>query len=130
LCASVWEPMYNPTPEQADIDRQKAYDTGVPHGYVPPGDKYAGHATVRLLVRSELHTDEEYGGPFWIDVSVPVYAPSAHLSCFLHVSPCTVVCSGLATPCARFVKPTWKATRTAAQLVRWYSQRVGFSAAP
>ena len=26
------EPMYNPTPEQADADRQKAYETGVPHG--------------------------------------------------------------------------------------------------
>jgi len=66
---SMWEPMYNPTPEQAEIDRKKAYDTGVPHGYVPPGDKYAGHDTIRVLVRSELHTDEEYGGPFWVEVS-------------------------------------------------------------
>eukprot|EP00959_Pyramimonas_sp_CCMP1952_P230233 4813492-Pyramimonas_sp.AAC.3 len=95
--------MYNPTPEQAEKDRQRAYETGIPHGYVPPGDKYAGHATIRLKVKSELvqlpalsqsclsgsrnpctglvsivftcatqnvqHTDEEYGGPFWIDVS-------------------------------------------------------------
>ena len=78
--------MYNPTPEQADIDRQKAYDTGVPHGYVPPGDKYAGHATVRLLVRSELHTDEEYGGPFWIEVSVSC-APQVNTSIFMSPPP-------------------------------------------
>lgn len=24
--------MYNPTPEQAEADRQKAYDTNTPHG--------------------------------------------------------------------------------------------------
>ena len=46
--------MYNPTPEQAEIDRQKAYETGIPHGYVPPGDKYAGHETIRLKVKSDL----------------------------------------------------------------------------
>jgi len=27
--------------------------------------KYADSPTVRLLVVSELHKDEEYGGPFW-----------------------------------------------------------------
>ncbi len=26
------EPMYNPTPEQAEADRKKAYETGIPHG--------------------------------------------------------------------------------------------------
>jgi hypothetical protein len=75
--------MYNPTPEQAAADRQKAYETGVPHGafarrsrarrapsaaaergcarciprgagYVPPGDKYAGQEKIKLLVRSEM----------------------------------------------------------------------------
>lgn len=66
---SMWEPMYNPTPEQAKIDREKAFETGVPHGYVPKGDRYAGQPTIKLLVRSELHTDDEYGGPFHIEVS-------------------------------------------------------------
>ena len=27
--------MYNPTPEQAEVDRKKAYETGVPHGARP-----------------------------------------------------------------------------------------------
>jgi hypothetical protein len=79
-----------------------------PAGYVPNGDKYAGHETLKLLVRSEMvcvrerfvssggrseiqllhalranisevaetnasgktqHHDEEYGGPFYIQVS-------------------------------------------------------------
>ena len=31
FCSEV--EMYNPTPEQEKIDRQKAYETGVPHGY-------------------------------------------------------------------------------------------------
>ena len=92
------EPMYNPTPEQADADRLKAYQTGVPHGvcttlwsacscpppchptaphtrtpprlpaqgFVKPGNKYAGQATIKLLVRSELvrlqkHTESPPG---------------------------------------------------------------------
>lgn len=77
---SEWKPLYNPTPEQAEIDRKKAYETGVPHGYVPAGDKYAGQPTISLLVKSELHDETEYGvnvdengrhsgGPFRIDVS-------------------------------------------------------------
>ena len=53
-CVAVWEPMYNPTPEQAEKDRAKAYETGIPHGYVPPGDKYAGQETIRLQVKSDL----------------------------------------------------------------------------
>jgi len=24
--------MYNPTPQQAEIDRKKAYESGIPHG--------------------------------------------------------------------------------------------------
>ncbi|KAK9823441.1 hypothetical protein WJX72_002787 [[Myrmecia] bisecta] len=77
---SEWKPMYNPSPEQAEIDRKAAYEAGVPHGYVAPGDKYAGLPTISLLVVSDLHTEIEYGsqvskqgkhcgGPFRIHVS-------------------------------------------------------------
>lgn len=66
---SHWEPQYNPTPEQEEIDRKRAYETGIPHGYVPKGDKYAGLDKVKLKVRSLLHDDEEYGGPFYVHVS-------------------------------------------------------------
>jgi hypothetical protein len=72
--------MYHPTAEQADAARKRAYEAGVPHGYVAPGDKYSGLPTVRLAVESELHGAEEYGekvdaqgrhsgGPFFIEVS-------------------------------------------------------------
>lgn len=78
---SEWKPMYNPTPEQEEEDRQKAFDSGVPHGFVPPGNKYADMPTIRVMVRSDLHEDEEYGvheredgtfygGPFFMDVPV------------------------------------------------------------
>ena len=53
--------MYNPTAEQAEADRKRAYETGVPHGYVTQGDKYKGLPTITLTVVSELHTPEEYG---------------------------------------------------------------------
>ncbi|GAB4820460.1 hypothetical protein N2152v2_007506 [Parachlorella kessleri] len=77
---SEWKPMYHPTAEQAEIDRKKAYETGVPHGYVPPGDKYKDLPTITLTVTSDLHGDHEYGehvndqgdhhgGPFQISVS-------------------------------------------------------------
>lgn len=46
--------MYNPTAEQAEKDRQAAYEAGVPHGFVAPGDKHAGQATITLRVLSEL----------------------------------------------------------------------------
>lgn len=46
--------MYQPTAEQAEIDRKKAYEAGMPHGYVPPGDKYKGLPTLTLTVLSEL----------------------------------------------------------------------------
>lgn len=46
--------MYHPTAEQAESDRKKAYETGVPHGYVAAGDKYKGLPTIDLLVISEL----------------------------------------------------------------------------
>ena len=75
-----WRPLYQPTPEQEEADRRAAYESGVPHGYLPKGDKYRGTPTVRLQVRSELHSDAEYGatvdrdgkhsgGPFEIEVS-------------------------------------------------------------
>ena len=77
---SEWTPMYNPTNEQAEADRQRAYETKVPHGYVAQGDKYKGQPTISLPVMSELHTDAEYGttvgkdgqhsgGPFVLKVS-------------------------------------------------------------
>lgn len=77
---SEWKPMYQPTAEQAEADRKKAYETGVPHGYVASGDKYKGMPTIDITVVSELHTPEEYGatvddngrhsgGPFTITVS-------------------------------------------------------------
>merc|ERR1719335_189348 len=56
-----WRPLYQPTPEQEEADRRAAYESGVPHGYLPKGDKYRGTPTVRLQVRSELHSDAEYG---------------------------------------------------------------------
>lgn len=72
--------MYNPTNEQAEADRKAAYETGIPHGYVAPGDKYKGLPTISLPVVSELHSSDEYGenvdkngnhtgGPFVINVS-------------------------------------------------------------
>jgi len=75
-----WKPLYQPSKEQEDEDRKKAYETGVPHGYVPRGFRYEGMPTIKLTVQSELHTEKEYGskrdqngkhsgGPFTIDVS-------------------------------------------------------------
>ncbi|PRW18340.1 tetratricopeptide repeat-containing [Chlorella sorokiniana] len=72
--------MYHPTPEQAEADRKAAYEAGVPHGFVAPGDRHRGGPTITLRVVSELHTDDEYGeevgpdgqhrgGPFTITVS-------------------------------------------------------------
>lgn len=76
-----WKPRYAPSPEQEEIDRCQAYETGVPHGkhlchrnellvlsssdvrplmprvptgFVPRGDAYKGLPTIPLLVRSEL----------------------------------------------------------------------------
>jgi hypothetical protein len=46
--------MYHPTTEQADADRKRAYETGVPHGYVAPGDKYKDLPTITLTVVSDL----------------------------------------------------------------------------
>lgn len=77
---SDWKPLYQPSKEQEEIDRKNAYESGVPHGYVPRGFKYQGMPTIKLNVRSELHADDEYGanvdengahtgGPFSIDVS-------------------------------------------------------------
>ena len=54
IARAEWKPMYNPTAEQAEKDRQAAYEAGVPHGFVAPGDKHAGQATITLPVLSEL----------------------------------------------------------------------------
>eukprot|EP01023_Acetabularia_acetabulum_P037991 TRINITY_DN36299_c0_g1_i4.p2 TRINITY_DN36299_c0_g1~~TRINITY_DN36299_c0_g1_i4.p2 ORF type:complete len:134 (-),score=20.67 TRINITY_DN36299_c0_g1_i4:341-742(-) len=72
--------MYNPSPEQAEEDRRKAYEAGIPHGYVAAGDKYKGLPTIKLQVASLLHDEGEYGsivdaegkhsgGPFTIEIS-------------------------------------------------------------
>ena len=58
---SDWKELYNPTPEQAEEDRQRAYESGVPHGYVPEGDKYADDEKMSIMVTSLLHEDSEYG---------------------------------------------------------------------
>ncbi|KAG2497485.1 hypothetical protein HYH03_004638 [Edaphochlamys debaryana] len=59
---SEWEPMYAPSREQAEADRARAYEAGVPHGYVAPGsDASASEARLELWVVSELHDDSEYG---------------------------------------------------------------------
>jgi hypothetical protein len=77
---SDWKPLYQPSKEQEEEDRKKAYESGVPHGYVPRGFKYEGMPTIKINVTSELHTSDEYGaqvnqdgkhsgGPFSVDVS-------------------------------------------------------------
>ena len=85
---SDWQPLYEPSTVKEDADRLAAFEKGVPHGSaaaagVPAfravGDSFAGEAerlrenyegapTLRLLIASQLHRDEEYGGPFWIEV--------------------------------------------------------------
>ncbi|GLC42997.1 hypothetical protein PLESTM_001411000 [Pleodorina starrii] len=78
---SEWQPMYAPSREQAEEDRARAYAEGVPHGYVAPGSRFKGEASLEMWVVSELHDDSEYGeiqdpatgrhsgGPFKIRVS-------------------------------------------------------------
>ncbi|KXZ47771.1 hypothetical protein GPECTOR_33g653 [Gonium pectorale] len=58
---SEWQPMYAPSREQAEADRAKAYEEGVPHGYAAPGSRLAEVASMELWVVSELHEDSEYG---------------------------------------------------------------------
>jgi len=84
---SDWQPMYEPSTIKADADRLVAHDKGVPHGadlgkfpdYQAVGksfdgeterlvEKYGADAVIKILVTSQLHRDEEYGGPFWIVV--------------------------------------------------------------
>merc|ERR1711959_666978 len=77
---SDWKPLYQPTKEEEEEDRKRAYETGVPHGYIPRGNRYQGMPTIKLHVQSEIHEDDEYGarvnqngkhsgGPFVIQVS-------------------------------------------------------------
>jgi len=70
ICSN-WEPLYHEvaSDEQKEKDRKAAFEKGVPHGWVAEGEKYKGQATIKLLIKSELHKDEEYGGPFYLDVS-------------------------------------------------------------
>ena len=85
---SDWQPMYEPSTVKEDADRLAAFETGTPRGadaagavpaYRAVGDSFAGEAErlrekyegapiLRLLITSQLHRDEEYGGPFWIEV--------------------------------------------------------------
>ena len=84
---SDWQPMYEPSTVKADADRLVAHEKGVPHGadlenfpdYKAVGkyfdgederlvEKYGADSTIKILVTSQLHRDEEYGGPFWIEV--------------------------------------------------------------
>ncbi|KAF6264124.1 hypothetical protein COO60DRAFT_1634562 [Scenedesmus sp. NREL 46B-D3] len=58
---SEWQPMYQPSREQAEADRAAAYEAGVPHGYIAPGDRFKGLPTIELQVVSQLHDDSEYG---------------------------------------------------------------------
>ncbi|KAF8060592.1 ubiquitin [Scenedesmus sp. PABB004] len=51
---SEWQPMYQPSRDQAQADRAAAYAAGVPHGFVAPGDRLAGLPTIELTVVSEL----------------------------------------------------------------------------
>ncbi len=53
--------MYHPTPEQAEADRKAAYEAGVPHGYVPRGDRHRGGPTITLRVVSDLVRDPVAG---------------------------------------------------------------------
>ena len=87
--------MYEPSTIKADADRLVAFEAGVPHGsgettaaanaavtstssstsvVAVIREKYAHQQcpTARLLVVSELHRDEEYGGPFWIEVPTKI----------------------------------------------------------
>eukprot|EP00798_Chlamydomonas_sp_ICE-L_P002037 gene2037-18213_t len=59
---SEWMPMYNPSKEKAEEDRAKAYESKVPHGYVPAGDKFKGLPTIDLLVNLMQHDGSEFGG--------------------------------------------------------------------
>jgi hypothetical protein len=85
---SDWQPMYEPSTVKADADRLAAFKKGVPRGaenegavpeYRAVGHSFAGEAerlrekyksapVLRLLIASQLHRDEEFGGPFWIEV--------------------------------------------------------------
>jgi hypothetical protein len=49
-----WTSMYNPSKEQAEQDRAAAFKSGVPHGFVQPGNKWAGQPTIDLWVVSEM----------------------------------------------------------------------------
>ena len=61
LCCDVryvtcidWKPLYQPSKEQEEEDRKRAYESGVPHGYVPRGFKYEGLPTIKINITSEL----------------------------------------------------------------------------
>jgi hypothetical protein len=81
---SEWSPMYNPSKEQAEIDRAAAVVANIPHGYIALGGKNldTNEPMIELTVISEIHEDDEYGsvinpvtkkhngGPFVIKVPI------------------------------------------------------------
>lgn len=101
--------MYNPTAEQAEADRQKAYETGVPHGFVAAGDKYKGLPTIALPVVSDLHSPDEYGekvdkngrhhgGPFVLHVSPKMRIEELRkviMVCAVRCACCTCGCNSI-----------------------------------
>lgn len=60
---SEWSAMYNPSKDQAEIDRAAAVQAGVPHGYIPRGiaQLESKEPKIELTVISEMHGDDEYG---------------------------------------------------------------------
>lgn len=74
-----------PTKEQEQEDRDLAFNAGVPRGYIQPGERDAHHPRITLTVRSEIHTNNEYGlnvdsegrhfgGPFELEVQLDALA--------------------------------------------------------
>ncbi|GFH31713.1 ubiquitin-like domain-containing protein, partial [Haematococcus lacustris] len=54
VVVAEWQPMYNPSKEQADADREAAFASGVPHGYVALGTQPPSGSQLELWVVSEL----------------------------------------------------------------------------
>lgn len=77
LGGTEWKPMYHPTPEQAEADRAAAYAAGVPHGYVPAGNRHADGPTIRLTVISELVRNQ--GRILWLYQLLQIATPSTNL---------------------------------------------------
>jgi hypothetical protein len=62
-----WQPMYNPSKEQAEADRRAAYEAGVPHG-------------VRLQLPAHCSLYPSHTTVFWTDCMHSTSKPHAHFS--------------------------------------------------